>query len=231
MAGEFAAAFLVGLFGGVHCAGMCGGIVSAFSLNSRVAALPQQLGFNSGRIFSYMVAGAAAGMLGGVGLLVNRVLPAQTALYLVANLMLVLFGAHLAGWTGAVLRVEAAGAVMWRALQPVGLKLMPAKGSARTVAMGMLWGWVPCGMVYSVLALALASGSAAGGALVMLAFGLGTLPNLLAAGLAAQRIGTWRRTPWIRTLAGCIIIALGIAGLARIPGLSSTIRAGLLCLT
>jgi len=230
MAGELAAAFLVGLFGGVHCAGMCGGIVSAFSLNSRVSVLPQQLGFNSGRIFSYMIAGSAAGMLGGVGLLVDRVLPAQTALYLVANLLLVLLGAHLAGWTGAVLRLEAAGAVMWRTLQPAGFKLMPANGSARAVAMGMLWGWVPCGMVYSVLALALASGSAAGGALVMLAFGLGTLPNLLAAGLAAQRIGVWRRTPWIRTVAGCIVIALGIAGLARIPGLAGSVRAGLLCL-
>ena len=231
MAGELAAAFLVGLLGGVHCAGMCGGIVGAFSLNSRVSALPQQLGFNAGRIFSYMVAGTAAGMLGGFSLLVNRVLPVQTALYLAANLLLVLLGAHLAGWTSALLRVEAAGAFMWRALQPVGLKLMPAEGPARTLAMGMLWGWVPCGMVYSVLGFALASGSAPGGALVMLAFGLGTLPNLLAAGLAARRIGTWRRMPWIRTLAGCIIIALGIAGLARIPGFTGSVSAGLLCLT
>lgn len=231
MAGELAAAFLVGLFGGVHCAGMCGGIVGAFSLDSRVSALPQQLGFNSGRIFSYMLAGTAAGILGGVGLLANRVLPAQTALYLVANLLLVLLGAHLAGWTSALLRVEAAGAVMWRALQPAGLKLIPAMGPARTVAMGVMWGWLPCGMVYSVLALALASGSAAGGAQVMLAFGLGTLPNLLVAGVAARRIAIWRRMPWIRTLAGCIIIALGIAGLARIPGLTRTLRAGLLCLS
>jgi len=228
MTAEPVSAFLVGLLGGVHCMGMCGGIVGAFSVGSRSSLLTQQLGCNAGRLLSYVTAGAAAGLAGSFSLLFERVLPAQAALYLAANVLLVLLGAHLAGWTNVVLRIEAVGAAAWRTLQPAGLKLAPAEGMARAVGMGMLWGWVPCGMVYSALALALASGSAAHGALVMLAFGLGTLPNLLAAGLAAQRLGALRRMPWIRTLAGCLIIALGIAGLARAPGVEQAIRAGLL---
>jgi sulfite exporter TauE/SafE len=98
------------------------------------------------------------------------------------------------------------------------------------MAAGALWGWVPCGLVYSMLALAAASGGAAAGALVMVAFGLGTLPNLLAAGLAAQRVLAIRRQPWVRRCAGVLIVALGVIGLARIPGLSDALLAGWLCI-
>ena len=97
---------------------------------------------------------------------------------------------------------------------------MPIDSTAKAAAAGALWGWIPCGLVYSMLALALASGDAVSGALVMAAFGLGTLPNLLAAGLAAQKLLAFRRIPWVRRGAGLAIIALGILGFAHIPMLA-----------
>jgi sulfite exporter TauE/SafE len=129
-----------------------------------------------------------------------------------------------------VLRVEAAGRPVWRRIEPIARRMLPIESTAKALGAGLAWGWVPCGLVYSMLVLAAASGSAAEGALVMAAFGLGTLPNLLAAGLAAQRLLAIRRVPWIRRAAGAAIVALGVFGIARLPGLPEALAAGWRCI-
>jgi sulfite exporter TauE/SafE len=225
------AAFFAGLLGGVHCAGMCGGIAAALAAASRGPAIARQAAFNAGRIASYGVAGAAAGLTGGALLAVGPLVAAQTAMFVVANALMLMLGLYIAGWSRMVVRMESAGGVLWRRLEPLRRSVMPIDSTAKALAAGALWGWVPCGLVYGMLTLALAAGGALEGALVMLAFGLGTLPNLLAAGFAAQRMLELRSRTWVRQLAGTVIVALAIVGLARVPGIAETLRAGWLCLT
>ncbi len=222
-------AFTMGILGGVHCVAMCGGIVGAVSLKGARPGIALHLSYNAGRILSYAVAGAAVGGLGGVGALASGMLPAQMALFVVANAIVVLLGLHVAGWGRLVHSLETAGGSVWRVIQPFGSRYLPADTPGRAIKLGLFWGWIPCGLVYSTLALAFATGAAWRGALVMLAFGLGTLPNLLAAGLAIQRVRPALQRRWVRSLAGGLIIALGLAGMVRIPGLAEAIRNGVLC--
>lgn len=221
-------AFTMGLLGGVHCAAMCGGIVGAVSLRVARPGIRLQLSYNAGRILSYAVAGTLAGAFGSV--FAGGLLPAQMLLFVVANAFVVLLGLHVAGWGRLVLALESLGASAWRFIRPLGSRFLPVDTEAGAVKLGLVWGWIPCGLVYSALALALVSGNAWHGAAVMLAFGLGTLPNLLLAGLAAQRLRPALRLRWVRSLAGALIVALGIVGLVRIPGLADAIREGYLCL-
>ena len=224
-----AAAFAAGLLGGVHCAGMCGGIVAGLSSSARGPILARQLQFNGGRILSYAMAGAAAGLFGSLLQMAGPLLYVQAALFALANVLLVLLGLYVGGWGRAVLRLESAGKFLWRRVEPVARRFFPVDTAGKAVAAGALWGWVPCGLVYSVLALALASGSAPGGAAVMAAFGLGTLPTLMAAGMGAQRLAAVRRAPWLRRSAGTLLVALGVVGLARAPGLRDAVLAGWAC--
>jgi sulfite exporter TauE/SafE len=223
------AAFAAGLLGGVHCVGMCGGIVATLALEARGPAIARQAAYNAGRIASYAAAGAVAGFAGSLAYAGGAWLAAQSALFLVANGVMILLGLYVAGWGRAVLRVEAAGRPVWRRIEPFARRMLPIDSTRKALGAGLAWGWIPCGLVYSMLVLAAASGSALGGALVLAAFGLGTLPNLLAAGLAAQRLAAVRRAPWVRRTAGTLIAALGIAGIARLPGLADALAAGWRC--
>jgi hypothetical protein len=229
-------AFLIGLAGGVHCVAMCGGIVAALNLRApqpvpgprRVGGgVGRQLAYSLGRVATYACAGAIAGGAGGLGLLYDDVLPARIVLLTVANALVILLGLHLAGLGTAVLALERAGGVVWRGITRLGGRIAPAETWPRALAVGFAWGWIPCGLVYSVLATALVSGSAARGAAVMAAFGLGTLPNLFAVGAAAHSLQRFLRAPRTRLLAGLAVVVLGLVGLARIPGLSEHVRHGL----
>ncbi len=229
------AMLVAGFASGVHCLGMCGGIVGAFAARREGArgVTPdwlRQLAFNIGRIASYAAAGAIVGSLGGVGVWLSGALPAQTILFVLANVMLVLVGLYLAGAGRMVVGLEALGAPLWRRLQPLAARLLPATTVPQSFAAGALWGWLPCGLVYGALAAAAFAGSTGSGALVMLAFGVGTLPNLLAAGLVAGRLrGLARRRP-VRLAAGAVVLGFGLLGLAHASGLAEEIRRGLLCL-
>jgi uncharacterized protein len=225
------AAFLAGLLGGVHCAGMCGGIAASLAAASRGPSAARHLAFNAGRIASYGVAGAAAGFAGGALLHAGPLIAAQTVLFVVANALMLLLGLYVAGWSRMVPRMEAAGGAIWRRLEPVRRSVLPIDSTAKALGAGAIWGWVPCGLVYAMLTLALAAGGPVDGALVMLAFGLGTLPNLLLAGYAAQRMLEVRRRAWVRQLAGTLIVALAIVGFVRVPGIADALRAGWLCVT
>jgi len=205
---------------------MCGSIVAALNLRGP-QPLPRQLAYSLGRIASYSGAGALAGGAGGVALLYDDLMPARILLLVAANALVILLGLYLAGLGSAVLALERAGRVVWRGLTRLGARLAPADTAGRAAVVGVLWGWIPCGLVYSVLATALVSGSALRGAVVMAAFGLGTLPNLLGAGLAAQKLQGLLRAPQARRVAGLAVILLGLVGLARIPGLLDHLRRGL----
>jgi hypothetical protein len=216
-----------GLASGVHCVGMCGGIVAAFDAR-RVIPIrvrtdwERRLAFNFGRISTYAAAGAAAGSLGAAAY-ASGVLPAQETLQVAANVMLVLVGLHLAGAGRLLSRLEGLGTPMWRRVQPLAARLLPARTLAQSYAAGIVWGWLPCAMVYAALATAAFSGSAGRGALAMAAFGLGTLPFLLAAGWLASRLRAWR------AFAGAAVLGFGVYGLAQASALGEGIRRGLLC--
>jgi len=239
--------FVAGLVGSVHCVGMCGGIVSAFSMAAPRPAFPiavttipaaavvdgglRVLAYNAGRLGSYMAAGAlAGGMLGGVRQLAG-VAPLQMAAYWLANLMLVALGLYLMNAWRGLARLEAGGRFLWQRLQPLTRHLLPIRHPGQALALGALWGWLPCGMVYSMLLTAMLTGSASGGAAVMLAFGLGTMPALVTMGLLGNRLQTWTRKREVRLGAGLLVLAFGLLGLARA---SHGISAGwldALCLT
>ncbi len=210
-------ALLVGLFGGVHCVGMCGGIVAAFSFRADGTKPPFRLhlGYNIGRVLSYMLFGALAGALGGT-LNLLEIRPLQTALYVLAQGVMILLGLYLAGWNQWVLIFEKAGGALWSRMQPMFKKLLPVKNLPGALLAGMVWGWLPCGLVYSVLVAALAAGSATSGAALMLAFGLGTLPNLLGMALFAQQFQPFMQRPVVRKAAGLMVAGFGVWGLVKL---------------
>jgi hypothetical protein len=222
------ALLLLGLASGAHCVGMCGGIVAAFSAPQALVPARSlaraQLAFNAGRISSYAAAGALAGLVGS-GAYAIAAAPAQAVLHTLASLMLVLVGLYLAGFSGAATWLERIGAPLWRRLQPLAVRLR-----ANSFAAGAVWGWLPCGLVYGALATAAATGDAARGALAMLAFGAGTLPWLLAAGMAATRLRGWVSQRAFRIAAGGLVLGFGVWGLARAGGLPAALHEAILCL-
>jgi len=226
--------FVVGLLGSVHCGAMCGGIVGALSLTPprtragvAVIALRPAIAdraslhvaaYNLGRIASYMTAGALAGGVaqGATALTALPALPAGA--YWLANAMLVALGLHLMNAWAGIAHIEKAGQLVWRHVRPQLARIGPPDTPGRMFAAGALWGWLPCAMVYSVLVTAMLSGSATSGALTMLAFGLGTLPMMLALGLFGARLRGWLRRPGVRTACGLLVLAFGVAGLLRAAG-------------
>lgn len=208
----YLALFLVGLLGGTHCVGMCGGIVGALSMGApgRWSLL---LAYNAGRILSYSTAGAIAGALGAASLGLEGQVPVRLGLYLLANLMLIALGLYLLGITRALAFTERAGQSLWRLIQPLTRRFLPAGNVLQAFPLGLLWGWLPCGLVYSALATSLAAGSAGRGALTMLAFGLGTLPNLLLAGIVLARLNEFVRRSVVRLVSGLLVLGFGVYGM------------------
>ncbi|MBS9404852.1 sulfite exporter TauE/SafE family protein [Halomonas sp. TRM85114] len=208
-----AAAFVFGLLGGAHCIGMCGGIMSALtfavppSMRHPARLTGLLLGYNLGRIASYMTAGALVATL---GTLVAITPAARLVLQGLAAVMLILMALYIANWWKGLLKVEAVGRRLWRHLEPVGRRLMPVVKVPQAIALGAVWGWLPCGLVYSMLAWSLAVADPLHGAALMGAFGLGTLPALLATGFAARQLGTLIRHPATRSLAALTIIAFAL---------------------
>lgn len=243
----YIAVFLIGLLGGTHCVGMCGGIVGALSAgvpgalqNVSVggAAANASLGvshwqlhlaYNAGRIASYTAAGALLGAVGGLGMVLNNVLPVQMALYVVANAMLIALGLYLTGITGLLAPVERLGHRLWVRIQPLTRRFLPARSIAQALPLGLLWGFLPCGLVYSVLATALVSGSAERGAGLLLAFGLGTLPNLMLAGLLLARLRDIVRRKWVRVGSGLLVLGFGVFGLVNAGTLGGRLWQGVVC--
>ncbi|MCP8467178.1 sulfite exporter TauE/SafE family protein [Pseudomonas sp. ZM23] len=205
-----ASALIIGLLGGGHCLGMCGGLMGALTMaippEQRARRLRLLLAYNLGRILSYACAGL---LLGLAGWAVART-PFASALRVVAGLLLVVMGLYLAGWWSGLTRIEGLGQGLWKHIQPIASRLLPVASVPRALLLGALWGWLPCGLVYSTLLWATSQGSAIDSALLMLAFGLGTLPVLLATGLAAERITALLRKRSVRVAGGVLVILFGL---------------------
>lgn len=220
--------FVMGLLGGVHCAGMCGGVVAALGMShSRMPTLNQAqpgpkyrlgrlLGYNSGRLFSYTALGAALGYAASLGGWVERVTMVQYIAYGLSQGVLLLMALYLLGWRTPGLWMERLGQWVWRPVQPLAQRALQQPGVHGAVAVGALWGLVPCGMVYGALSLAALSGSAAMGAALLLAFGLGTLPNLLLMGWSSIWLARVSRRPLIKRFAGLLIGAFSVMGLLHL---------------
>lgn len=215
-----ASAFVIGLLGGVHCAGMCGGIVGALSFGLPKSGLGRQfsfqLAYNLGRILSYGLAGLLAG---GLGLLLaehSGLVQAQKILLLTASLFMAMLGLYLGGWWPSFAKLERLGLPLWKRLEPLGRGLLPLRSPVQALLLGGLWGWLPCGLVYSSLIWSLSAGGAMQGALLMLAFGLGTLPNLLLMGMLASRLQSFIHKPWVRKVAGASVLLLAGTNLWRV---------------
>ena len=232
-------AWLVGALGGLHCLSMCGGFVAAIEardrgggvslLLPRRALVRRQIGYHAGRIFTYTLLGTGFGAGGSALLGAADLLTWQRGMYVFANLLLLALGVRLAlnspsdGW------LQRAGARTFGAVLPVVRPLLQQPGMRGRIALGLLWGLVPCTLIYSVLPLAMFAGGPWQGATVMLAFGLGTLPNLAAAGLFLERMRPlFERTP-LRLAAAALLTAFAFAGIYRVFYVPNALAAGPFC--
>lgn len=202
------AMFAVGLLGSGHCVGMCGGIATGLGFaaqGQRTGALV--VAYNLGRIASYAIAGALAATLGGWG---QEYLALGPVLRLAAGVILVLMGLYLADWWRALVQLEKLGAHLWRRIQPLSKRLLPVQTLPHAIALGMLWGWLPCGLVYTALAFAIAAPSPLQGAATMVAFGVGTMPAMVAGGLFSGALRRFFQAKTVRMTMALAMIAFGV---------------------
>ena len=219
---SYIAAFLVGLLGGVHCVGMCGGIVGAlcFGLEDNlgkdqnqtaqqnfIKIFPFLLSYNAGRISSYTLAGILMGGIGWLGTHLFTLYSIQQTLEIFAAIFMLALGLYIAGWWKGLAQVERwGGKVIWQRLEPLGRRFMPVTSYRHAFLLGLVWGWLPCGLVYSVIIWTISTQSPLEGGLLMLSFGLGTLPNLLLMGVFASTMTQFIQQPWVRQVAGVMIM-------------------------
>ena len=252
LAATLVAVFMLGLGGSTHCIGMCGGIAATLARpprpnghRSRVVRLHAEpsgkipagptpstaLAYHLGRIASYSAAGALAGTVGSAAWLVSHLLPLQQIAFVIASLMLILIGLHLAGIPVLSHWLERLGSHAWTTIEPWAIASLRQPGRRGALLAGAAWGWVPCGMVYGALSAALVSGSALAGAAIALVFGLGTLPGLLAFGWLARNGLARKGRPGLLRVAGVLIVLWGLAGLLRIDPLERLHQVGEVCVT
>jgi len=212
----YSAALLAGFFGSTHCLGMCGAIVVLFEqeTSGRMHRWLRRILYNLGRLGFYLLLGAVAG---GAGAVIVATAGARTALLvlrLVAGLLVIAIGLNLIFNWNFTRFLETAGSGIWKRLSPLARHVLPIESPARAIAAGFLWGALPCGLVYSSVAIAATSGSLPGGALVMFFFWLGTVPALLLAGTSAEKLNRLKAQPVFRRIAGVIVIAIGVLAMA-----------------
>lgn len=209
-----AAAFGAGLLGSAHCLGMCAGISGLYAAGASVAALRYQLplaiAYNVGRILSYTFLGVVVALIGKTA--VGSIPSLAGPIRLISGLLIVVVGLQVAFNLRLLAPVEKVGALIWNRLAPRATGLIPATTVARAVGLGLLWGWLPCGLVYSVLLIAATTAEVASGGLVMIAFGLGTMPAMILTGLSAAKVAAFASRN--RLASGLLIVVLGVATMA-----------------
>jgi len=208
-------ALTAGLLGSLHCAGMCGGIATALGMGLKETSASGKptlaaLFFQLGRISSYAVAGLIAGYFGDVITQSTAMKGVTIYLRLFSAIFMIGLGMYLAGWLPVFALIEKAGIPVWKKISPLSRFFLPVKYSPQAYALGFLWGWIPCGLTYSILLWSVAAGSAVEGASLMLAFGLGTIPAMLPLTLGAGKIHRLVKHTAVRIIAGLMIIAGGV---------------------
>jgi sulfite exporter TauE/SafE len=216
-------AFLVGLLGSIHCVGMCGGIAAALTMGlpaqvrqSPLRIFPYLLSYNAGRLASYTAAGTLFGLLGAQSATLLPTQTARTVGMIISAAFLIALGLYLGGWWQALSFLERQGARFWRRIEPIGRRFLPVKHPAHALGVGLIWGWLPCGLVYAALAWSLTAGSAFRGGLLMLAFGLGTVPMLFTLGAASRWLHRLTRRLVVRRAVGTLVILFGVYALVGV---------------
>ena len=220
------AAFTAGLAGSAHCFAMCGALAGAFGMRSNshppsrntnagnvaipTRALANALPYQLGRLSGYTAAGAISGVLGATLQSVLNLASVGAALRIASGVLLLLIALRMLSPWNPLRWLETLGARFWRSLQPLTRKTTTLSGNTRAIALGFLWGWLPCGLVYSMLMFAALSGQAASGAAILLAFGLGTLPAMLLSSALASSTQQFLRSRWPRFASGALLLGFGI---------------------
>lgn len=205
-------ALTLGILGSAHCIGMCGGITSALSLSlagrSRAQIFWLMLTYHLGRITSYSI---AAFLLASIGWYLGGISPeVKMGLRYFAAIMLIAMGLYLTGWWRGLTHLEKVGHKLWQHIQPKAKALLPIKNVANALVVGMLWGWLPCGLVYSTLAWSATQGNPVQGALLMVSFGIGTIPSVFLLGAFSRQLSGIIQARITRNLAGLLIILFGL---------------------
>jgi uncharacterized protein len=212
------AVFLAGFFGSGHCLGMCGPIVvlleSPHDQPTALNGMLRRLLYNAGRLLFYVLLGMVAGALGVVLTRIAGIESGLSWLRILAGLLVIALGLNLLFDLRLLSLLEKSGALVWRRLAPLARYVLPISTPPRALVAGFIWGALPCGLVYSSVAIAASSGSATSGALIMLVFWLGTLPALLVAGASARKLAAWVRRRVLRRLTGLLLIGIGLFALA-----------------
>ncbi|MEP7330346.1 MAG: sulfite exporter TauE/SafE family protein [Betaproteobacteria bacterium] len=229
-------AFLAGLLGGLHCFAMCGGWIALAGRQPVVAPLlpaavlrRRQWVSQFGRVSTYVVLGTLVGAAGGAAI-AFAIGPVQRGLYAAANVLLLVLAISIAVRGIDVAPLERIGLALFRRLLPLVARIAQRDGMLTRYTLGLVWGMTPCALTYSVLPVAMFAGNAQSGALVMLAFGLGTLPNLLAAGWLMQRMQRWLANAALRYGAAAIVGMFALLGLYRALLAPETLGDGPFCL-
>lgn len=210
---DFIGAFIVGVMGSGHCIGMCGGISAVISINSAKCNSPRWLFillYNIGRIISYSLFGF---IIGGIFVSIAASTQSYSALVyfrVFAGLLMCLLALYIANWWKGLVYIEVVGKKLWRYISPLTKPLLPLKTPFHAIPFGFLWGWLPCGLVYSTLSWSAVSGGAINGALIMMAFGLGTLPAMFLVGLGAQTLKSWLDSKITKNISALLLLSYGV---------------------
>lgn len=222
---SYLVALIMGLFSALHCLGMCGSIIGTLTLSLRreirehkSQLLPFVFSYNLGRIFSYTLAGYLAGLLHNVLMLPLGEGQGHRILQIISALIMTGAGLHIAGWFPRFAYIEKGGAIIWSKLEPYGRRLIPVQTLPQAFGFGMIWGWLPCGLVYAAVTLATTAGNEWRGALTMLAFGVGTLPAVISVGVMTSLLVRLSSMKKFRQIAGIILILMAL--LAAFPWLN-----------
>lgn len=222
---SYIVAFAMGIFSSLHCLGMCGSIIGTLTLSlrqeireSKKLLAPFVLNYNLGRVASYALAGLMAGMLKHVFTLPFGEFNGHRILQILSALFMTGAGLYIAGWFPRYAYIEKAGSRFWRKIEPFGRRLIPVRTRTQAFLFGMVWGWLPCGLVYAALALSATTGDVVRSSVTMLSFGLGTLPAVMGVGIMTSILARLSRMRGFRIFAGLLLIALAV--LAAFPWLN-----------
>jgi len=222
---SYLVAFIMGLFSSMHCIGMCGSIIGTLTLslspnirNNKKLLLPFVFNYNFGRITSYTIAGALAGIIEVLLTMPLGEAHGHRVLQLLSAAVMASAGLYIAGWFPRFAYVEKAGTHIWKKIEPYGRKLIPVKNRTQAYLFGMVWGWLPCGLVYAALTLAATAGDVSKSALTMLAFGLGTLPAVMGVGIMTHVLTRLSRMQRFKQVIGLFMMVLAL--LAALPWLN-----------
>lgn len=221
------AALLTGLVGSGHCAVMCGGIATGFSATAPGAGWRHVVEPNLGRLLGYVAAGGLAGGIGRVVVDIAATPWLPLALRIATGLVLVFVGLRLAWPATSGAGVQSG---LWRWLRPLQRGLLPANTTGRRLALGALWGWMPCGLSTILLTAAWLQADAGNGALTMATFGLGTMPVMLPLTWSGLHVGRRLLRGRTRRALGVLVAMAGLLTMAapwlmQVPALHDVLAA------